>query len=81
MQTLQLSEQLNRAMEQSLTAKKHELALLAGRLHAASPLVRLSGGYGYVEKDGRGLQSIQEVEKGDSLQIYLQDGSFPARVE
>ncbi len=81
MQTLQLTEQLNHAMEQCLTAKKHELALLAGRLHAASPLVRLSGGYGYVEKDGRGLRSIQEVQKGDLLQIYLQDGSFMAKAE
>lgn len=81
MQTLQLSEQLSRVMEQRLTAKKHELALLAGRLHAASPLTRLSGGYGYVEKDGHGLRSIQEVKEGDPLRIYLQDGSFRARAE
>ena len=41
-----MEENLKRAMEQRLTGARHRLALLGGRLHGASPLSKISNGYG-----------------------------------
>ena len=74
-----LAERLDKRMERSLTQSRHRLELTAGRLHALSPLQKLSGGYGYIEKDGRGVRSAAQVSLGDSLCLYLQDGKIRAQ--
>ncbi len=72
---------LNRAMSDSLKNVRHRLEAGAGRLHGLSPLKRLSGGYAYVESDGKAVKSIKEVKEGTLLSINVTDGRISARVE
>lgn len=61
--------------EKSVIIKKQEaLRLQSARLQALDPMARLAGGYSMVLKDGCVLSSIQQVQKGDSLQVRLHDG-------
>ena len=61
--------------EKSVIIKKQEaLRLQSARLQALDPMARLAGGYSIVLKDGRVLSSVQQVQKGDSLQVRLHDG-------
>lgn len=61
--------------EKSVIIKKQEaLRLQSARLQALDPMARLAGGYSMVLKDGRVLSSVQQVQKGDSLQVRLHDG-------
>ena len=61
--------------EKSVIIKKQEaLRLQSARLQALDPMARLAGGYSMVLKDGRVLSSVQQVQKGDILQVRLHDG-------
>lgn len=72
---LQMAERLERNMERTLTASRHQLALCAAGLDRLSPLKRLSGSYGYVMgEDGRSVKSAADVAQGDELLIRMRDG-------
>ncbi|MCD7907924.1 MAG: exodeoxyribonuclease VII large subunit [Clostridium sp.] len=77
-----LEERMGRIMERRVTAGRHRLALLAGRLQSLSPLEQISRGYGFVT-DGRGkrLESVSQVKPGDRIEVRVRDGRAVARVE
>ena len=61
--------------EKSVIIKKQEaLRLQSARLQALDPMARLAGGSSMVLKDGRVLSSVQQEQKGASLQVRLHDG-------
>ena len=65
-----------------LRTNRHRLALLSGRLDAASPLKKLSDGYSYVtDASGRNLRSIEGIAAGDRLNIQMLNGCIGAVVE
>ncbi len=73
--------ELKGKMEAVLEKQRHRLALFSGSLSARSPLERLSGGYVYARtKEGKGVRSVSQVEKGDRLEIFLRDGKLKAEV-
>ena len=64
-----------------LNENKHRLALLAGRLDAASPLKKLSEGFGYIQgKNDMVISSVSQVKNEDVIKISLKDGDIKARV-
>ena len=64
-----------------LADRRHKLSLLANTLEGYSPVRKLGGGYAFVETgDKKGLKTVSQVQKGDSLRIYLRDGSIEAQV-
>lgn len=77
-----LEERLGRIMERRITAGRHRLALLAGRLQSLSPLEQISRGYGFVT-DGAGerLESVTQLKPGDRISVRVRDGRAVARVE
>ncbi len=76
-----LHEALMLKMDNRLQDRKRSTALLAARLDGASPLKKLSGGYGYIEgSDGRALKSISRVKNGDAFKVYVADGIIDAQV-
>ena len=80
--SMQLEEQLGRAMEQSIGDRRHALALLAERFKGLSPLDKLSHGYAYAEDaKGKVLRSIAGVKPGDGITVSVTDGRIFARVE
>lgn len=77
-----LEERTWRAMEGKLKERRHELALLAGRLKGLSPLEKISGGFGFLsDRTGARVASVSQVEPGDQIQIRVRDGKLTARVE
>ena len=72
---------MRRAMEQKLTAARHRLALLGGRLHGLSPLAKISNGYGFVtDADGKRLSSVSQAAPGEKITLRISDGKILARV-
>lgn len=76
-----LAERLGEAMDAKLEERRHALILKAQRLHDLSPFQRLVGGYGYVTIKKNPVLSIQEVKKGDAMEIQLSDGRIFATVQ
>lgn len=76
-----LVERLGQAMDIKLDERRHAFILKAQRLHDLSPFQRLVGGYGYVTIKKKPVLSIQEVKKGDAMEIQLSDGRIFATVQ
>lgn len=73
---------LNRQMTGKLEKEKHRLALNASRLEGLSPLKKLSAGYGFVQKEsGEAIRSVKQAKPGDTLRVYVTDGSFDTLVK
>lgn len=79
---LQLEERLTQQMGLLLQGKKQQLSLLAERLDGLSPVKRLGQGYSFVQDEaGKNIRKTDQVQKDDSLMIYVTDGRIQARVE
>ena len=69
-------------MDHVLLREKHRLSLLATRLDAASPLKRLSAGFGLVENtEGKRVRSVRELRTGEEIHVYFTDGTATAGVK
>jgi exodeoxyribonuclease VII large subunit len=80
-QLMAMEDKLHQLMSTVLTAKRHQLEIYASRLNGVSPLAKLSQGYSYVQNfDGRQISSVNDVEKGDQMQLYVKDGVINAQV-
>ncbi|MFR4351931.1 MAG: exodeoxyribonuclease VII large subunit [Roseburia sp.] len=78
---IDLEEKLNARMEQTISDKRHTLALLSGHLEGMSPAKKLSQGYSYVaDQTGRAVTDASKVGISDTLEIYLLRGSLKAEV-
>ena len=78
---VEYEEKLTAHMTSVLKERRHTLSLLAGSLESYSPVRKLSGGYAFVEDaEGKAVRSVSSVEKGDSVQIRLLDGTVQAEV-
>lgn len=77
----ELSGRLHQTIEKRMESSKHRLALLQERLHGSSPTAKLIHGYGYLEKQGKPVSTIEQVSLGDCLQITVHDGRMITRLE
>lgn len=78
---IELEEKLRMYMQQKLMQKKHELELYAGQLEGLSPVKKLSQGYSYVaDSQGKAVNDVEKVKKGDSLKIHMLNGMVKAEV-
>jgi exodeoxyribonuclease VII large subunit len=68
-------------MRQSLTLGRHRLALQSKSLDTLSPLKTLARGFATVVKGGKLVTSVQQLSKGDSIDLTLADGQARAKVE
>ncbi len=81
MRILSMEEELAGKMERKLLSKKNELKIYATKLESLSPLSKLSQGYSYVQTaDGTTLTDANQVKKGDSMKIYLKNGTVDSTV-
>mgnify|MGYP003027518226 FL=1 len=76
-----LTESLQGGFTDIVTDRRHRLALLIEQFKGLSPLEKLSGGYSYVEKDGRAVKSVEDVAEGDKLTVQVTDGEIHVLVE
>ena len=76
------SERLQSRMDRKLTDAHNQMRLYAAGLEQRSPLVKLSGGYGYVsDGSGRTVVSVDRVRTGDILNVQLGDGRLETEVK
>ena len=76
-----LEEKLSGRMEQILKGKRHELALLSGRLEGMSPVKKLSQGFSYVaDESGPAVTDASAVSVGQQLTVHLLKGRLQAEV-
>ena len=79
--TMQMEDKLKKCMSSVLENKKYSLSLAAGRLNGVSPLEKLSQGYSYaVGKNAKNIRSIEQLEVGESITVYVSDGKADATV-
>lgn len=75
-------KELSRELTHYLKQVRWKLELKQKELSAANPQKRLTAGYAYVAAIGGGaITSATQVQKGELVQITLQDGRLTARVE
>ena len=78
---MQDEEHLKKFMLDIISMKRHELSIVSERLNGVSPLEKLKQGYSYaVNTNGRNINSIERVNKGDSFDLYVTDGTISAVV-
>lgn len=78
---MQLEERLSHAMAETLTDRRHRLALLLEQFKGLSPLTKLNQGYSYVEdKNGRAIKKVSQVHPGDPITVNVTDGQVYAKV-
>ena len=71
-------DSLLKDIENSVFAKisscREALGVQGAKLHALSPLAVMSRGYSAVFKDDKVVKNIADINEGDNLKLYLQDG-------
>ena len=74
---IKAQEQLETVMQRKLTDSRYQFQLYIEKLKGLSPLQKLNSGFSYVvDEKGKNIRSISQVKKGDSLQIYVSDGTL-----
>ncbi len=78
-----LSQRSGTATASFLTLRTREAASFMARLQTLNPTATLSRGYAVVHKqtDGQPIYTRDAVKTGDSLNVTISDGSFPATVQ
>lgn len=76
-----MEEQMKAVVDRRLLDRKHQLALLGGRLHGLSPLEKLSRGFGFVtDEAGTRVESVKGLEVGQQLDVRLRDGKVKTQI-
>ena len=81
-QCIRGEELLEEAFLRVLDTKKHQLQIQIERLCGLSPLQKLQQGYSYsIDREGRNVRSISQVNPGEMLEIYVTDGKIMTKVD
>ena len=76
-----ICSRMSEKIKLKLERKRYELSLGIQRLEGASPLNKLKSGYSYVsDENGNTLKSVEQVNSGDNVEIFLLDGRINANV-
>ena len=76
-----IHQRLATSVRRRQDASRADLAALAGRLHALSPLAVLERGYAVVRRGAEVIRTSREVAIGDRLDVRLAAGAVVAKVE
>lgn len=78
---IDFDERLRRTMKNRLAEERHTLGLYLERYKGLSPLYKLNQGYSFVaDKDGNGITSVKQVDRGELVEISVTDGVIEAEV-
>lgn len=75
-----LWEDLNRNMKKVLYEKEHRMEIYIEKFKGLSPLDKLSQGYAYASVAGKTLTSVEMVDAGDTVDIFIKDGCVSTSV-
>ena len=69
-----LISKLIQCLDENITVKNHQLSLALEKLSVLNPAKTLQRGFALVEHGGKIVTRVQEVKKGDKLQLTFSDG-------
>ena len=69
-----LISKLRQCLDENITVKNHQLSLALEKLSVLNPAKTLQRGFSLVEHGGKIVTRVQEVKKGDKLQLTFSDG-------
>ncbi|MDE6761233.1 MAG: exodeoxyribonuclease VII large subunit [Lachnospiraceae bacterium] len=76
-----LQDRLTSVVHEHYGKKRHRFELLLAKLDGLSPTAKLTGGYGYIEKeDGEALTSVADVKTQDRITVTIRDGRIEGTV-
>ena len=75
-----LENMLSKSMQDNAVKTRQELGILAEKLNGLSPLTKLKGGYVYASKEDKAIKSVNNISKGDNIELNLIDGKAMANV-
>ena len=76
-----LQDHLISVVQERYGKSRHRFDLLLARLDGLSPTARLTGGYGYVEReDGEALTSVADIKEQDRITVTIRDGRIEGMV-
>ncbi len=74
-------ERLSAFMDRKVLSARHQLELYIQELKGVSPLNKLQAGYSYTEDmEGHPVRSVEQLQKGQTLKLTLQDGAAQVTV-
>lgn len=76
-----VQRRLAMALERTLRRGRVELAGLAGRVDAMSPLKVLSRGYAIAKHEDQAVTTVKQVQPGQAMDVLVADGVYHCRVE
>ena len=68
------------SMEQIMSSKKENMRNTGALLHSLSPLATIDRGYCMVQKEGKTINSTEDINVGESLSIMMSDGNADCTV-
>lgn len=69
-----LISKLRQCLDENITVKNHQLSLALEKLSVLNPAKTLQRGFALVEHGGKIVTGVQEIKKGDKLQLTFSDG-------
>ena len=73
-------KQLENSIQRIKEKNKNKYIELVAKLDTLSPLKTLTRGYSIIEKDGKIVKSINDLQKEDEIAIRLKDGEKQAKI-
>ncbi|NLP51615.1 exodeoxyribonuclease VII large subunit [Bacillus sp. RO1] len=78
----QQTKLLTRQMQQTLQKKQWEFQHKLSQMDALSPLKIMNRGYSLAyQEDGTIIKNVNQAEKGDTIQVHLQDGRLECEIQ
>lgn len=78
----EIEEALRRRMKERVLKARHELSIQIEKMKGLSPLQKLNHGFSYVTTPNeKALTSMEQVQAGDVVTIYVADGKIKAEVQ
>ena len=68
------------SIEQIISSKKENMRNTGALLHSLSPLATIDRGYCIVQKEGKTVNSTEDINVGESLSIMMSDGNADCTV-
>ena len=73
-------KKLEKNIKEKEQTEKQKYIKLVAKLDTLSPLKTLSRGYSIVESENKIVKSVEELKKGQNIEIRLTDGKAQAQV-
>ena len=74
-------DKINFEVENNLKFERQKLDNIGAMLHNLSPLSTIDRGYSIVQKEGKVINSIKEIQFKDDIDIILKDGNIECIIE